>query len=75
MEDNCLRLFLDYYGLELLWSWITDSKEGFEDVKIMVSVILCIINGGRLKNLLVINFFKSGKGDIIEVYFMFILNF
>lgn len=74
MEDNCLRLFLDYYGLELLWSWITDSKEGFEDVKIMVSVILCIINGGRLKNLL-INFFKSGKGDLIEVYFMFILNF
>lgn len=38
VEDNCLRLFLDYHGLELLWSWITDSKEGAEDVKIMVSL-------------------------------------
>lgn len=56
MEDNCLRLFLDYHGLELLWSWITDSKEGPEDVKIMVSVILCTINGGRLKNSSATNF-------------------
>lgn len=75
MEDNCLRLFLDYHGLELLWSWITDSKEGPEDVKIMVSVILCTINGGRLKNSSPTNFSKSGKGDLIEVYFMSILNF
>lgn len=40
VEDNCLRLFLDYHGLELLWSWITDSKEGPEDVKIMILSLL-----------------------------------
>jgi hypothetical protein len=27
-EINCLRLFLGYHGLPLLWSWMADVGKG-----------------------------------------------
>ncbi|KAK3083378.1 hypothetical protein FSP39_021087 [Pinctada imbricata] len=32
-ESNCLRLFLDYHGLDLLWTWLTDTREESIPVK------------------------------------------
>ena len=35
-EMNCLRLFLDYHGLSLIWSWMVDAAETAIDFKTQV---------------------------------------
>lgn len=37
-EPACLRLFLDYHGLPLLWSWMADSSQEDEELKFLVGV-------------------------------------
>ncbi|XP_055933527.1 histone-lysine N-methyltransferase SETD2-like isoform X2 [Argiope bruennichi] len=40
-EQACLRLFLDYHGLPLLWSWMTDTVE--LDLKIKILQVLALL--------------------------------
>ncbi|KAH3751882.1 hypothetical protein DPMN_186487 [Dreissena polymorpha] len=39
-EPACLRLFLDYHGLSLLWCWMADLKEQVSDLKLIILKIL-----------------------------------
>ena len=36
-EPNCLRLFLDYQGLQLLWSWMVDMPPDATNLKAQVN--------------------------------------
>jgi histone-lysine N-methyltransferase SETD2 len=36
-EPACLRLFLDYHGLSLMWSWMAGLVSGFRKLKLQVS--------------------------------------
>ena len=38
-ESACLRLFLDYHGLDLLWSWAVDIPPNAIDLRIDVSLL------------------------------------
>ncbi|GBL62971.1 Histone-lysine N-methyltransferase SETD2, partial [Araneus ventricosus] len=40
-EQACLRLFLDYHGLPLLWSWMTDTVE--LDLKVKILQVLALL--------------------------------
>ncbi|GIY58904.1 histone-lysine N-methyltransferase SETD2 [Caerostris darwini] len=40
-EQACLRLFLDYHGLPLLWSWMTDTVE--LDLKAKILQVLTLL--------------------------------
>ncbi|VDI37777.1 histone-lysine N-methyltransferase SETD2, partial [Mytilus galloprovincialis] len=39
-DRNCLRLFLDYHGLELLWTWMADKTEECQELKVQILTIL-----------------------------------
>ncbi|XP_076088856.1 uncharacterized protein LOC143059261 isoform X2 [Mytilus galloprovincialis] len=39
-DRNCLRLFLDYHGLELLWTWMADKTEECQQLKVQILTIL-----------------------------------
>ena len=41
-EPNCLRLFLDYQGLQLLWSWMVDMPPHATHLKTLVSAVFCV---------------------------------
>ena len=40
-EPACLRLFLDYQGLPLLWSWMVDVPSAAIDFKTQVQWFVC----------------------------------
>lgn len=47
-ESACLRLFLDYHGLPLLWSWMADIGTAdysaqTQELKLLVSSVLCCL--------------------------------
>jgi len=42
-EPACLRLFLDYQGLPLLWSWMVDVPSGAVDFKTQVQWLVCVL--------------------------------
>ena len=42
-EPACLRLFLDYHGLSLLWSWMVDVPLGATELKIQILATLKIL--------------------------------
>ena len=43
-NENCLRLFLSYHGLSLLWSWMVDlTSTGGKELKLLVSHVICSI--------------------------------
>lgn len=37
-EPACRRLFLDYHGLRVLWSWMADLGTGHENVELKIEV-------------------------------------
>jgi len=41
-EPACLRLFLDYQGLPLLWSWMVDVSPNAIDFKTQVLNYVCL---------------------------------
>ncbi|XP_067141905.1 histone-lysine N-methyltransferase SETD2 isoform X2 [Centruroides vittatus] len=42
-EQACLRLFLDYHGLSLLWSWMVDVGEDVVSLKTQILRILTLL--------------------------------
>lgn len=43
-EPACLRLFLDYQGLPLLWSWMVDVSPNAIDFKTQVHNYVCLLH-------------------------------
>ena len=37
-DQVCLRLFLDYHGLKLLWSWMADLSPALENAELKLEV-------------------------------------
>ena len=37
-DQACQRLFMDYHGLKLLWSWMADLSSAFEHAKLKIEV-------------------------------------
>lgn len=38
-EPACRRLFLDYHGLRVLWSWMADLGTGHENVELKIEIL------------------------------------
>ncbi|KAL5005854.1 hypothetical protein ScPMuIL_017012 [Solemya velum] len=69
LESNCLRLFLDYHGLPLLWSWMADLRSSAQELKAAILAtlkILPITNKTILQDSKIITMVQRWAGQEVE---------